>query len=91
MKVYSVYDSKGEFFDKPFIQRNAAEALRGFETAINSDHDSLLKRFPGDYTLFEIGSWDDTKGVINMHTAHANLGNGLQFRKDHPQIKSVTQ
>jgi len=82
MKIYSVYDSKGEFFDKPFIQRNAADAVRGFEMAVNGDHDSMIKRFPADYTLFEIGEWDDMTGTAVMHSAKINLGTGLQLQKD---------
>lgn len=82
MKVYTIYDSKGEFFDRPFIQRNAADAVRGFEMVVNGDNDSMIKRFPGDYTLFEIASWDERKGELKMHDAKINLGTGLQLKKE---------
>jgi len=83
MKIYSVYDSKGSYYDKPFIQRNAAEAIRGFELAVNDQkHESMLKLYPADYTLFEIGEWDEQTGSVAMHSAKINLGNGLQMKKE---------
>lgn len=82
MKLYSVFDSKGNFFDKPFIQRNAGDASRGFQMAVNDEkQDSMLKRFPADYTLFELGEWDELQGTVKMHEAKINLGTGLQYVK----------
>lgn len=90
MKVYSVYDSKGKFFDKPFIQRNSADAVRGFEMAVNEEkHDTMIRRFPADYTLFELGEWDELEGIIKMHDAKINLGAGIQFSK--AKVHSVSQ
>lgn len=90
MKLYSIYDSKGSFFDKPFIQRNAADACRGFQMAINDDkHDSMYKRFPADYTLFELGEWDEINGICKMHDAKINLGTGLQYQKQ--SLREVSQ
>lgn len=90
MKVYAIYDSKGQFFDRPFIQRNAGDATRGFQMAVNDEkNDSMIKRFPADYTLFELGTWDEINGVISMHEAKVNLGTGLQFKNE--KLKQVTQ
>lgn len=91
MKIFSIYDSKGKFFDRPFVQRNGADAIRGFEMVVNGDSDSMIKRFPSDYTLFELGSWDELEGKILMHDAKINLGTGVQFVKEKSAPRMVSQ
>lgn len=74
MKIFTVYDSKAEAFLQPFFLPAAGAAIRACENALKqSDHPFSLS--PGDYTLFEIGSWDATDGVYIPHDAHVNLGN----------------
>jgi len=78
--IYSVMDSKVKVFTQPFNRRNANEALRDWQNTVN-DPQSPFGRHPGDYTLFEIGVFDDETGQIQMHESFTNLGNGLQFKQ----------
>ncbi len=81
MKVFSVYDEKAEAYLIPIFQLTTAVAVRAFAHAANSEnHD--FSRFAGDYTLFEIGVWDDKSGTIEFLAAHTNLGNALSYRSD---------
>lgn len=76
MKVYSVYDSKAEAFLRPFFAPTAGVAVRGFEQACcDPSHD--FHKYGADYTLFEIGVFDEFNGRLEAHVAHINLGNGL--------------
>lgn len=79
-QVFSIMDSKVKVFAQPFYMRNAAEALRAWSNTIN-DPQTQFAKHPADYTLFEIGSYDDETGVIEMHQNYNNLGNGLQFKQ----------
>lgn len=80
MKVLTVYDSKAEAFLPPFYMRTTAEALRAFESTCN-DPESNMSRYPEDYTLFEIGEWDDNKGQVSMYEAHKSLGLAIEYKK----------
>lgn len=77
-KVFSIYDCKADAFLQPFFSPTAATALRGFEKAAQ-DEATDFHRFAGDYTLFEIGEWDQSKGTWVAHDAKVNLGLALQF------------
>lgn len=73
LKVYSVYDSKAQFYGNPFFQRTKGEAMRSWTTIAN-DEKSEICRFPGDYSLFEIGEFDSDTGTLHPHQALINLG-----------------
>jgi hypothetical protein len=80
-KLYSVYDSVAETWLKPFPMRNKGEAIRGFTQAVN-DPQTNLYQHPEDYTLFEIGEWDDEKGVILMYDAKLSCGVAIEYRNN---------
>lgn len=88
-KAYAVYDIKAKFFNKPMYLRNAAEALRAFEEEANNPQ-SQLNKFAADFTLFEIGEYDDETGILTHELAHVSLGNAIQFVKAQ-NIQNVTQ
>jgi len=57
-KMYSVYDKKAKIFNVPVFLHNTAVACRAFgELANNPDHQ--YGKHPGDYELWEIGTYDD--------------------------------
>lgn len=80
MKIYTVYDSKVEAYMSPFCQRSKGEALRAWETAVNDEQTQFCK-FPADFTLFEIGEFDDNTGVITPHKTHMSMGLALDFKR----------
>lgn len=63
MYLYSVYDSKGKYYDQPRLYRNSADASRAFESACKDQNSSFYK-FPKDFILYEIGSFDQNTGTI---------------------------
>lgn len=77
LKVFAIFDSKISAFNTPFFQRSSGEAIRNFSDAVNKEEG--LSRHPDDYTLFELGSWDDSTGVFDMHDAPLSLGVAIQF------------
>lgn len=71
--VVCVFDSKAGAFLPPVVTKNTEMAVRQFKTAFMQEG-SDFARWPGDYTLFEIGEWDDEGGFIYMYEAKKNLG-----------------
>lgn len=82
-KLYSVYDSKIQLWTAPQLYRNKGEALRAFTIAANEEKHHF-NQHAADFTLMEIGTWDDEKGQAAMHDAKENLGCALEHRKIEP-------
>lgn len=78
LKMFTVYDSKVEAYLPPFYERASGSAIRAFEASCNQPEHQFRKH-PADYTLFEIGTYDDATGRCEMHVAFISLGNGLEF------------
>lgn len=87
-KVYTVYDSKAEAYLRPFFARSRGEALRMFEDTVN-DPNSMFLRHASDFTLFEIGEWDDVDGGFSVYEAKVSLGVALEFVRNQEQSDTM--
>lgn len=70
--VFTVYDSAASRFLDPFTAPTIEFALRAFREAVNTAGHQFNK-FPADYTLFQIGSFDPDTGELQSIAPH-NLG-----------------
>jgi len=78
--IFAVYDSKAKVFAIPFFLPSEAVAVRAFAAAAN-DLDTQLGKFPEDFTLFQVGSYNDENGQIFGLEPFKNLGLGAQFKR----------
>lgn len=78
LKIYSVYDSKAKFFSAPFFCINDDIAIRSFTEATN-DSSTQLNKFPEDFSLHTIGTFDPDTGTIHKSPS-INLGLASQFK-----------
>lgn len=81
MKIFTVYDCKAKTYLNPFVQRTSAEAIRGFESAAN-DTQSSISQYPEDFTLMEIGEWDETNATIIPNDAKISLATAIELKKE---------
>lgn len=77
MKLFTIYDHKAGFARIIFAMRSRGEALREFAQGAN-DPKSYLGQNPEDYTLYEVGHFDDLKNEVTALTATA-LGKGTDY------------
>lgn len=90
MKVYTVYDQSAEAYLQPFFAPTKGLALRSFVAAANkSDHD--FNRHAADYTLFEIGEWDDSKAEMKTYDVKNNLGCAIEYIQNNPNTDGPRQ
>ncbi|QCS36281.1 nonstructural protein [Capybara microvirus Cap1_SP_209] len=61
--VLSVLDTKADLFAPPFLANTVEEAKRMMRDAAR-DPNSLLSRYPGDFVLVHIGSFDSRGGMM---------------------------
>jgi hypothetical protein len=77
LKVFSIFDSKAQCFAAPFFLPVVGAALRAFGD-LADDPRSTVNKHPEDYSLFVIGEFDDSVGVLT-ECRHENLGNAASF------------
>jgi len=85
-KAFAVYDSKVKAHMSPFFTTAAGHAIRSFEQAAN-DPQSALSRHPADFTLFEVGEFDEETGTFTNLKTPNSLGTALSF-KNQPQTQA---
>lgn len=78
--VYAVYDSKVQTYAQPFQMRTRGEAIRGWEEVVN-DSSTQISKWPEDYSLMELGEFDDSNGRYENLAAPLNLGLASQFKR----------
>ncbi len=74
--IFAIYDSKAEAHLTPFFFPTIGLALRSF-TAAASEEGHDFKKFAADYTLFQLGTFNQSTGRIESLDAPVNLGNAL--------------
>ena len=78
-KIYTVFDSQVKAYILPQYYRNAGEATRAFTEAAN-DLKSNIGKYPAQYTMFEIGEFDDETGQTNIYESKISLGLAQQYQ-----------
>lgn len=63
IQIFAVFDKKAVVYMSPFYFLQKGQAIRAFEDSVN-DPQSAFYKHPEDYSLFELGTFDDTSGII---------------------------
>ncbi len=77
-RMFSFFDVKAQAYLPPFCLPETAMAVRVFGDCVNSS-DHAFGRHPGDYTLFELGSFDDSVCVVSCTPSAMKVANGLEL------------
>jgi hypothetical protein len=78
MKIFCVYDCKVEAYGTPFFFKNKGEALRGF-SEISNDIKTQIGKYPADFTLFEMGDYDEHTGTFSIYPAKVSVATAIEF------------
>lgn len=62
--IVSIQDLKAESHDGLYTQPSDLAAVRMFTDALLRGKDSMLRRFPDDYQLVRLGTFDSSTGRI---------------------------
>lgn len=88
MKLFSVYDTKAQFFLQPFPETSTHAALRGFDVAVNEGK-STFSKFPDDFCLMELAEFDQKTGALIPLTSPNNLGSARTVLRNAPQQMEI--
>ena len=78
LKVFAIYDAKAESYLPPFHMTATGLALRAFQD-MACDKSHQIGQHPEDYTLFELGEFDQFKGQYKIPPNKKPLGNALEY------------
>lgn len=79
--VFSVYDSKAEAFLQPIFCATEGIAFRLFSAAVN-DRNHDFHKFAEDYTLFQIGVFDEQDGRLEALQSLKSVCTAIAIRKE---------
>lgn len=88
MKIFCVYDAAVDAYMQPFFLRSKGEAARMWTDTVN-DPKTQFHQHPKDFTLFEIGDFDETTGVVQAYAAKLPVGTALEFKTKHELKNSL--
>lgn len=63
VKIFSLYDLKAQVFTTPFFMIHTGQAVRAC-IDLGTDQRTTVGRYPNDFTLYQIGVFDDQTGTI---------------------------
>lgn len=87
-KVFAVYDEKAQAYLPPFYFPQVGQALRAFMAGCN-DVSSNLAKYPSDYRLYCLGSFDDSTGHFMSLSVPEFINSASDF-VNVPQPKEVS-
>lgn len=85
-RMFNVYDSKTEAYLDPMTALNKGEALRLMQRLVD-DPEHIFCKSPEDFTLFEIGTYDQFTGVAKIYDARISIANLVELKKTNHQTR----
>lgn len=83
--MIAVRDVKSEAYGRPFFVNSVGVAIRSFDDEVNRPHEeNMMYNHPGDFSLYEIGTFDDQTGEVKSMTPKI-LIEGVQVQKKGPE------
>lgn len=78
-KVFVIYDDKARAYLPPWTLPEVPQAIRTFGDALaDPNHD--FSKHPEDYTLFQLGEFDSSSGVLVPEGTLLFVINGLELK-----------
>lgn len=78
--LIAVKDAKVGSFARPVPVVNAATGVRAFADAVN-DPSTEYHKHPEDYTIWELGTFDDQTGLFQNSASPTLLANAVALNK----------
>lgn len=81
LKVFGIYDSKVQAYLPPFMMKTIGEAERALSAHVNDPQHNFCK-YSEDFTLFELGTWDDSNAEYSLLNTPHSLGLLNTFKRE---------
>ena len=89
MKLYCIYDRKGELMNPPFTQQNNAMAIRQFQIMVNQpstpERSNIIHDYHEDFVLMYLGEFDDKTCVFSPQSPTLLLSTATELLTPPPE------
>lgn len=90
MKLYCIYDRKGELMNPPFVQQNNAMAIRQFQIMVNQpstpERSNIIHDYHEDFVLMYLGEFDDKTCVFSPQNPTLLLSTATELLTPPPRL-----
>ncbi len=80
-KIFTIHDQPAKAYLPPMLMHQTGMAIRAFSDALKDPTHAFAKN-PADYTLIEIGTFDDESAKITTLEVPISHGSGLQYKPE---------
>lgn len=80
LHLFSIFDQKAECFQTPYFAASRGTGVRMFHKLAN-DQNTIVGQYAADFTLFELGTFDDSEGSFELHDTPINLGLAITMQE----------
>lgn len=84
LKIFSVFDSKASAYMSPQFVPSTGDAIRSF-CNIASDPSHVFHKFAEDFTLFEVGEWDELSCSFVLYETPRSLMKAIEASQRHKE------
>lgn len=78
LEMFSVFDAATGVYGHPIFQVSTAQAIRSFEGAAR-DPSTQINKFSKDFSLFHIGTYDDSKALVENVIPPRHIASAHEF------------
>ncbi|AXH75840.1 MAG: nonstructural protein [Microviridae sp.] len=89
-KLFGIYDSKVGAWLQPFYSQSVGSAERAIERLV-ADPEHNFCQYASDFTLFELGSFDDATGLHSMLSTPHSLGLFVNYKRRNLEETAVSR
>lgn len=79
-KVFGIYDSKTQAYLPPFMMQHIGDAERALIEHVNDPQHNFSK-WAEDFTLFELGTWNNSTGKYDLYEAPKSISVLLHYKR----------
>lgn len=80
LKAFSILDGKTSSWSAPAFLQHTGQAERMFVDLAN-DGQSMISKYPTDFSLYEVGSWDDDKCILSSMSPFHLITTGASVKR----------
>lgn len=81
INAYAIFDEKSSLFNKPFFAVTNGQAMRSFGEMV-SDPQSMANKYPEDFKLYFIGTYDDQIAWLESTKTPIFLCHATEYKKN---------
>jgi hypothetical protein len=81
LKIFSIFDTAAQAYNSPFFMHNKAMAIRVFDGNVNTTEENNIAKYPEQFSLFELGEFDDSNGSIQLNDQPTLVCSALELKK----------